>query len=658
MYKTSLNTQINRIYQVLSLGLVVNVLGCEPTDTALSQEGLAGTEAGESGTISSQGGEEVGMNAAGELASGQEMAGDTAGVTAETCQPNIEQWPQMQAILSESCGLCHGTEPQFGAPFSLMDYESFTPEHALRVAQSLSEGSMPPAGQEPLNAEERMSLYSWLSCGELGETPTPVPAGGFSSSRPLLTAPDELPSNVDFFELRADGFTVPTRRDDRYECFTISAPINEERFIRRVETIVDDARILHHVVVIPDAGGREPGTHSKCDEDNPFDMIYAWAPGQGALQFAEGGIRLSPGQALTLQIHYNNSAKYENTSDRSGVRIYHGPTEGPEVAVLTLGPVGFEVPPRSREEVTGYCELPQGTSLIASFPHMHEKGARFQQSVTRDWINQEPSADIVWEDVITLDGWDFESQYVYATEMDFAQGDLIKTSCVYENDSDEPLRFGEKTADEMCFNFAYISPPIPVSLCNQSTLPAQRYIPGECAPSESSTWAPPPVEVRFEAGESRALSASSALPTGQYWIDEAIAIVPSDVVEQYRFDLVESGARGRGIAVWTDEQNVILDLNSEMRLVAAGLSFTERLDLSLEGTVSLRESTDLNDEFAGSFDLDISCGNLDNGQLWVNPDAPQVDTNGQMQVKGGWVEFPIGFGPIDLLIRVHLNRMN
>ena len=34
---------------------------------------------------------------------------------------------------------------------------------------------------------------------------------------------------------------------------------------------------------------------------------------------------------------------------------------------------------------------------------MHEKGASFKQSVTRDWINQNPE-DSIWEDVITLEG--------------------------------------------------------------------------------------------------------------------------------------------------------------------------------------------------------------------------------------------------------------
>ena len=635
------------------------VIACEVNDVSELESESAG-EAGEvtGGLAGGSAGESVSMSAgelAGDSASGG-LAGESAGESTVTaCAPDEEQWAAIAPIIEARCGLCHGESPQFGAPFALNSYELVAFDHADEVTSVLSEGTMPPAGQPSLSAEERMAMYQWLTCGEIGETPTPLPAGGFSSSRPVLDAPAEPPSGVDFFEVRAGGFRVPKRRDDRYECFTIAAPVNEERFIRRIETIVDDARVLHHVVVIPESGGREPNTHSKCDQDNPFSLIYGWAPGQGALQFDEGGIRLAPGQAITLQLHYNNSARYEDAIDDSGVRIYHGPVEGPEVAVLTLGPVGFEVPPKTRERVTGYCELPQDTTLIASFPHMHEKGAHFEQLVTRDWLGQDPSVDPVWEDVITLDGWSFESQYVYDSPMTFARGDLIKTSCIYENDSDEPLRFGENTADEMCFNFAYISPPISVSLCDQSTPPAQVYNIGECAPEEATSWSPPSVEISFEAGDERTLGESAPLEPGLYWIDEAIATIPADLVEQYRVDLIESGARGRGAVVWHEDQRVTLDLNSEMRLVALGLSFTERLDLSISGALSPHERPqDLPesepDPLAGSFALSLTCGELESGQLWVNPDPIGSMTS------GGWIEFPINFGPVSLFVRAHLSR--
>ena len=107
--------------------------------------------------------------------------------------------------------------------------------------------------------------------------------------------------------------------------------------------------------------------------------------------------------------------------------------------------------------------------------------------------------------------------------------------------------------------------------------------------------------------------------------------------------------------IWHEDQRITFDLNSEMRLVAAGLSFTERLDLSLTGDVKLYESssdqvTGEVDPLIGSFELNLTCGELESGQVWVNPD-PIGTVN-----AGGWIEFPISFGPVDLIVRAHLSR--
>ena len=568
------------------------------------------------------------------------------------CVPARAEWAQVAPIIESRCGLCHGAELQFGAPYSLATYEDFTPGRAAVAAQELSWGEMPPFGQEPLSVNERMKLLAWLSCGEVGETPGPLPAGGFMSTRPILTAPATPPEGVDFFEVRAQNYQVPTERNDRYECFTVTAPVGEERLIRRVETIVDDARVLHHIVLIPEAGGRPPNTHSECDGDNPFALIYAWAPGQGALHFAEGGIKLSPGQSLTLQIHYNNRANHEDAIDNSGVRVYHGPVEGPEIAVLTLGPVGFEVPPRSRGEVTGYCELLSPTQLIASFPHMHEMGARFQQSIVYDWLDQPDGQELVWEDIITLDGWDFGSQYVYETPISLSAGDLIKTSCVYENTRDRPLRFGENTHNEMCFNFAYVSPPIDISLCNQNEPPSKVYTPGACAPEESASWRPRPISVEMLAGRGREITESAPLEPGDYRVDRAEVFFDPTLVENYGIDLVQSGIRGRGVARWSEEGELTLDLNNEVRVVLTRFNFSERADISWRGLISEHVTTDEEDPLKGSLHVSFTCGSSEYTQIWVTPDPSGVDER-----RGGWLEFPYSLGPIDLMIRIHLTEV-
>jgi hypothetical protein len=612
---------------------------------------VAGEVAGELLTSGAQaGGQPAGDSLAGGAPAGERPAGAEA---LSACAPSAEQWPPLAPLLEARCGECHGASPQFGAPFPLASLSDFTPERALLAAEALSRGAMPPAGQPPLTAEERASLLSWLTCGAQGEAPPVSPPGGFESTRPVLSAPEAPPPGVDFFELRAGGFHVPPDRSDHYECFTLRAPLTEERFIRRIETLIDDARVLHHAVLIPEDGGRAPNTHSPCGDDNPFALIYGWAPGQGALHFPEGGIRLAPGQALTLQIHYNNRAGYADAIDNSGVRIYHAPPEGPEVAVITLGPMEFEVPPRSRGEAVGYCELPAHTRLVASFPHMHERGVRFEQQVSRDW-RARPVGEEAWEDMITISGWDFESQYVYDTPMDLNEGDLIKTTCVYENTGDEPLSFGEKTEDEMCFNFAYISPPIGYTLCNQSQMPARAYVPGACAPEEASAWVPPEVALRLVAEAPPPPTQSVLLPAGRYWIDAALAYVDPTLAAQYRFDLERSGARAQGAVLWGESGEVLIDASSDLRVVAAGLSFTTRLELSALSAVSFHELPP-DDPAAGSLSLTPSCGELTRDPVWLTLDDQALSAEGVGRGEGGaWLRLPLELGPVSLTLRLHL----
>ncbi|MEZ4472475.1 MAG: hypothetical protein R3F60_17105, partial [bacterium] len=344
-----------------------------------------------------------------------------------------------------------------------------------KLVPELVTRAMPPAAQPQPSDAERAALLEWATCGDqtVVTPPNPIDTG---ADRPVLTDPGTPPAGTEFFDLRAPDFVVEDW-DNRYECFTFKAPVDEPRFIRRIETLIGDARVLHHTVLIP-GGVRAPGQHGPCQNDNPLDLIYGWAPGQGALHFEEGGMRLEAGQLMTLQIHYNNRARHQGVRDDSGVRVYHGPVEGPEVGMLALGPVDFEVGPMSQGDATGWCRLPRPTKLVASFPHMHETGVAFRQEVER--------VDGTVEPVIALSDWDFEAQYIYETPMEFAAGDRIKTTCTYRNMGSTPIGFGPNTEDEMCFNFAYISPPMNLSLnfCNTGAppRPVEPYTPGLCAP--------------------------------------------------------------------------------------------------------------------------------------------------------------------------------
>jgi hypothetical protein len=606
----------------------------------------------------------------GSLGGSQLMQPDSNETT--PCVPDSEKWTTHQASLNQFCSSCHGESLQYGAPYSLTKYEDIL-IYRDPIIDELTQATMPPAGQPRLDTERRLELLNWLECGETLQGSLASPAGGFESSRPILGYSTDLPPNSDFFDLKAHSFHLGVDSNDHYECFTFTVPVDEERFITRIETLVDDARVLHHTVLIPNGGDREPGTHSRCDSDNPFNLIYGWAPGQGPLQFEEGGILLQPGQEVTLQIHYNNRAGHEDVHDQSGVRIYHSPPNGPEVTVLTMGPLEFKIPPQSRGEAVGYCEIPQDAQLIASFPHMHEQGLSFKQEIYR---LQEGSLLDESEDIIELSGWDFNSQYVYESPLDLHQGDLVKTTCIFENQYDRPLRFGEKTRDEMCFNFAYISPPMSISLCNQKDPPLGTYEPGMCASPEFETLTPPNLDIPLKNLEPFNFEGQGTLMNGIYEIVGADLFVKGSL-GGFMIDFEQSRVQARGLFEWQD-QTARLDLNSEIRLVASGLSFTRIFPISIAGQVgdAYEEPLDLPDSdlpdsdlpdsdlpdsdlpdsdlpdsenLDGRLSFTVDCGDAETPWLWIPPNDP-------LQEEFDLI-FPIPFGFVDLVIQLKLRPL-
>ena len=99
----------------------------------------------------------------------------------------------------------------------------------------------------------------------------------------------------------------------------------------------------------------------------------------------------------------------------------------------------------------------EDVELVASWPHMHEIGSAFSQTLERDG---EPDRTI-----IELTGWSFEAQLIYDTPLSLLAGDRLTTSCTFDNYKDFTVVPGLGTEDEMCFNFMYATPAVS-NLCN------------------------------------------------------------------------------------------------------------------------------------------------------------------------------------------------
>ncbi|MEE2786712.1 MAG: hypothetical protein VX589_05185 [Myxococcota bacterium] len=550
------------------------------------------------------------MNVGGQPVGGQPMGGVVSAPPVDLftppavdgCVPERARFDtDIGPHFEQYCGLCHGSSLAFGAPYTLTNYNGlFDAVGDIRVLDvaiaELSAGTMPPAGHMRPGTQVREDILDWATCGawRTGTDLLPNPGANFDVDRNILMDLGEPPADSDFFELRANAFEIPPNVDDHYECFRFEAPVDEPRFIRRIETLIDDVRVLHHVVLVPDEAG-EPNTNSPCDVINPSSLTYAWAPGQGALQFPEGGIRLEPGQRLTLNIHYNNTARHPDVRDSSGVRIYHSAIEGPEVAMLTFGPLDIRIPAGENGSASGWCQMPSDTNLLYSFPHMHDAGTGFSQVIEHD--------DDTETDIINIFGWDFDAQYIYDTPVALPRGTVVRTTCTYRNATERTIRFGENTRDEMCFNFSYISPPIGISACNQAERPRPlTYDVGQCAPAGAEALMVEAVNAPIFPGEAPALTGGDT-PDGLWVLSAAKLYLPQDMIGPFSLDRDRSVVNVIGSVGIVDGQ-FFFDGTAQLAVVAGPLSTNLTQALSFGGPANFGPDD------SALLDLTVTCGQL------------------------------------------------
>ena len=473
--KLALSRSITLFTLSICMASLSSLIGCDKDESpspppSLSQGGVENEEL--------NGGEgESGAGESGAGASGEEASND--------CRPDSDpdQLAQGLQFLSEHCGLCHGTSPAYGAPYSLTNpltlFDGDVGGRPIdRSVARLLEGTMPPTGHPQPPATEAQTWIDWATCGQ-GEAR--VPPGGFEVNRPLYPSASPPPSDAEVLEVTAPSFIISPDRSDEYKCFGFPAPggANAERLIIRIEPIIDDARVIHHMVLYETEQRVERGGEVDCGAGLGA-AVYAWAPGQTPLHFNEGGLVSGNDRQYLLEIHYNNSGGYDDVQDESGVRLYHSAPSGPRIDMMTLGPDAFNLPARARTSIAGDCVIEEPIEIVAMLPHMHEIGQSLTSLISRDGAEQESN----WETLIELTGWDFNFQLIYDGEGETLNpGDVVRTTCIYENEGEVPRSYGPFTDDEMCYNFLYVTPPPQERRCNQPIDDSDEYLPGACAPA-------------------------------------------------------------------------------------------------------------------------------------------------------------------------------
>jgi hypothetical protein len=342
--------------------------------------------------------------------------------------------------LDRACGDCHGEAPRFGAPFPLVTYDDVTRGgRHLMVTRELMDFTMPPENGDPMEHADRDTVVAWASCGTLH----PPVDEGLVANRPVFDGGDTPPGTSVPLDITADAEPIGLDVLDDYRSFDFRDLVPSDRFIRRIEPVVDDARVLHHITL---------------KDDDTGVYYYAWAPGTGAMQFPDGGIRITPDTELEVEIHYNNGAGVPDAVDSSGIRLWLDAPTGTEFAMMAPQSWAIDVPAFGTDVAMSECTVSEPFTVLASMPHMHEVGSAFSHVIAR--------TDGTTEPLVELTGWSFEAQYIYDVGVDVRPGDVMRLRCDYDNPTDRRVTGGLGTDDEMCFDFLFVTPPSAVAQCD------------------------------------------------------------------------------------------------------------------------------------------------------------------------------------------------
>ena len=365
----------------------------------------------------------------------------------------------VRALLKKSCSMCHGPTPVFGAAFSLTTAASVR-EHGPKILARIADDQKPmPQPPNPrLTMDERALLTQYINGGAPVSTCTASGSGGSGGSNGSGgsgqagsggMSPAQTDPSVTCYKLVArastanDKYTVHTT-PDLYECFNFAPPWGTKK-VQLVSTrpIIDNAQVLHHWLLYNGDAAVTDGAHSDCVGAHPNSSLVAgWAPGgQDFTAPPDVGVRVATG-GFTLETHYNNKTG-TGAPDASGVEVCVTDKMRPnEAGTHWLGTQNL-----NKQVASGTC-YPTNTgdvTILSSSPHMHLQGRHMTTVINRAGGGT---------DMLIDKPFDFQTQISYSTPAVVHVGDTLTTTCTYAT----PTPFGEKTTDEMCYNFVLAYP--------------------------------------------------------------------------------------------------------------------------------------------------------------------------------------------------------
>ena len=291
-----------------------------------------------------------------------------------------------------------------------------------------------------------------------------VAACSSSSSKPNgASAPQGRVAAVTEGIIRTDdGWVLRTSElsvgpgQESYYCYAATAPedlkINQFSFTKTLG--------IHHFM-FNEASTPQPDGLTEC---NIFQVtgetLFTATTASVDLDTPSGSAKLvSKGAQLVLQAHLFNTSDQPIKSVVE-IRMTKSPDENPvPVGILGFGSANIVLPPRETTTVESTCVIQEDAHFYAITPHMHYLGTRLELDFGADEQSLKP--------VYVRDPYSFDDQHFDPFDTVAPAGTMARVRCTYDNTTDETVRFGESSHDEMCNLPGFLVGRDGVKLCTE-----------------------------------------------------------------------------------------------------------------------------------------------------------------------------------------------
>ena len=214
--------------------------------------------------------------------------------------------------------------------------------------------------------------------------------------------------------------------------------------------LTDNKRVIHHWIVWQGQQGR--GAQN----------MMGWAPGSTGRPYpSDVGVEMTnEPNGLRLDLHYFNLTGTKAEHDRSGVAmcIVKGEHRRPKSGAVHGGFSTFSplmVPANTRgHNLDGTCvvQAKEPITVLSVSPHAHTRAVHMKLSVTKAGETEEKILHDESFSFYEQSTWQFDEPLILNT------GDTMKWRCVYDNESNKNIAYGESTTDEMCIQWVAYYP--------------------------------------------------------------------------------------------------------------------------------------------------------------------------------------------------------